>query len=75
MPATRNVNPEVAKLRGQLGTAIRDGKEDLAERYRQELAVLKFQLDIERAVDAYMAKSGPLTEAQIESIAAYLGGV
>lgn len=74
MPATRNVDPDICKVRGRLGVAVREGDEKAAEQYRQELAELKFQIDIERAVDAYMAKIGPLTDAQVDSIATYLSG-
>jgi hypothetical protein len=75
---TREVHPVLANLRGQLGPAVRDGKRELAEQIQRELAEAKFRLDIQRAVDAFEAKSGPiddlLTDTQVESLTALLGG-
>lgn len=73
-PRKRNVDPDMAQLRALLGPLVRDGRDEEAARVRRELAALKFQADIRRAVDAYQAKNGPLTEAQIDSIATHLGG-
>lgn len=71
---TRNVPPVIANRRALLGPLVRDGRHEEAEQVRRELAEAKFWVDIDRAVDAYVAKNGPLTEAQIDSIATKLGG-
>jgi hypothetical protein len=72
---TRNIQPTVAYHRAMLGPLVRDGRHEEAQQVRRELAEAKFLSDIDRAVDAYLAKNGPLTdEALIDSIATHLGG-
>lgn len=71
---TRDVEPTVANRRAMLGPLVRDGRHEEAEQVRRELAEAKFWSDINRAVDAYQAKNGPLTDAQVDSIATHLGG-
>lgn len=66
--------PRVANLRATLGPLVRDGRDEEAAQVRQQLAEEKFLSDISRAVDVYMAKNGPLTEAQIDNVATLLGG-
>lgn len=70
MPATRNIDPEITKLRGRLGVAIRDGKKDLAERYRQELR----DLVITAAAKKVAAQLPDLSPEKREQVRALLGG-
>jgi hypothetical protein len=48
MPGTKNVDPDVCKARGRLGTAVRIGDEGGAKRIRLELHQLQIVADAKR---------------------------
>lgn len=70
MPATRNVPPEIARLRGRLSGAVRRGDEEAARKYRQELRDIVVLAEAKKVA----AQLPELTPEKREQVRALLGG-
>lgn len=71
MPATtRSVDPDVCKVRGRLGVAVREGDDEAADHYRQEL----HDLNIIAAAKKVAAQLPELSPEKREQIRALLAG-
>lgn len=67
---TRNVDPDLARLRASLGTLVRDGHEEEVGIVRREMRAIQLEKAIKQAVDA----APPLTAEQRVRLTALLTG-
>lgn len=68
--ATRDVDPDVARIRSLLGNAVKNHDDAAADVLRKQLADAKFAAAVRRAA----AEVGPLSPEQIDTAVAILTG-
>jgi len=70
VPATRNIDPEIGRVKALLGVAARTGDKEAEKQYRQEL----HDLNNIAAAKKVVARLPDMTPEKREQVRALLGG-